>query len=226
MKKILLLLAAAAVYCSAGAVELSFWLGNQKITPGQTVQFNDIKVDTYDSWKEVYMSPKIYLSSDAYLENVKVTADCTSGQTIQMCCGGNCTPGVTVTKKNLTISGGSKLDLEFDYINYDMDLDETIPTIVTVFEAVVEDDESIKAQFVLEMNKQSAALSKIELNNGVKAVAGGLTYNAAETAALSIYSITGMTVFNANVSGEGTVKLPRGLYVYSFGGCTGKIYIR
>lgn len=226
MKKFLLLLAAAAVYCSAGAVELTFWLGSQKIAPGQTVQFNDITVETYDSWKEVAMKPDLYISSDSYLEAVKITADCTSGQMIQMCCGKNCTAGVSVTKDDLTLTGSQKLALQFDYINNDMDLDQAIPTVVTVFEAEDGNYPDSKVTFVLEMNKQSAALSVIEANSAVKAVAGGLSYKAAEAGMLSVYSITGMTVFNANVSGEGTVKLPRGLYVYSFGGRTGKIYIR
>lgn len=226
MKKFLLFLAAAAVYCTAGAVELTFWLGNQKIAPGQTVQFNDITVETYDSWKEVSMKPALYISSNSYLEDVKITAECTSGQSIQMCCGGACSAGVTVTKSGLTVTTGQKRALEFDYVNYDMDLDEAIPTVVTVFEAEDTSYPESKVQFVLEMNKQNAALSVIEVNNAVKAVAGGIAYKAAEGGILSVYSITGMTVFNANVSGEGTVKLPRGLYVYSFGGRTGKIYIR
>lgn len=225
MKKILLLLAAAAVYCSAGAVELNFWLGNQKLTPGQTVQFNDINVETYDSYKEVTMKPTIFLSSDTYLEDIRITANCTSGQSIQMCAGGTCVGGVTVTKKNITISSGQKLDLQFDYMG-EFDLDEAIPTVVTVFEAEDVTMEGTKVQFVLEMNTKSASLSKIEVNNAVKAIAGGLSYKATEAGMLSIYSITGMTVFNANVSGEGTVNLPRGLYVYTFNGRSGKIYIR
>lgn len=68
MKKILLLLAVFAAYCSAGAVELTFWLGNQKITPGQTVTFNEVTVEKYeaDGLKEVSMKPSLFISSDIF----------------------------------------------------------------------------------------------------------------------------------------------------------------
>ncbi|MDE5785642.1 MAG: hypothetical protein K2H98_03830, partial [Duncaniella sp.] len=66
MKKLLLILSFMALVQYAGAIQLSFWIGNQKINPGETIQFNDVTVEDYGTWKEVTMKPMIYLQSDIY----------------------------------------------------------------------------------------------------------------------------------------------------------------
>ena len=227
MKKFLLLLACASAYFSAGAIELTFWMGNQKISPDQTVKFTDIDVITYDEdgYKEVKMDPKLSISSDIYSSAVKITATCTSGQSIQMCAGGSCRGGETVTKENVTVRPSQKLDLGFDYSD-EFDLDETIPTVVTVIEAEDVETSGSKVQFVIEMGEEGAAVSTILVNNDFKAVDGGVAYKASENCNLKIVNIIGQNVYSANVSGKGVINLPKGLYVYTFGKHSGKIYIR
>ncbi len=227
MKKFLLLLAGVSAYLSADAIELTFWMGNQKITPDQTVKFTKIQIETYedDGYKEVKMDPKLTISSDIFSSDVQITATCTSGQDIQMCAGGSCMGGSTVTKKGVTVRPNQKLDLGFDYAG-EFDLDETIPTVVTVIEAEDVTEPASKVQFIIEMGEDGASVSTIQVNQDLKAVEGGVAYNAAESTALKIVSIVGINAYSGTVSGQGVINLPKGLYVYTFGKRSGKIYIR
>lgn len=227
MKKLLLLLAGVSAYLSADAIELTFWMGNQKITPDQTVKFTNIQVETYeeDGYKEVKMDPKLSISSDIFSSDVKITATCTSGQSIQMCAGGTCMGGTTVTKQGVTVRPNQKLDLGFDYKD-EFDLDETIPTVTTLIEAEDVTEPDSKVQFIIEMGEEGASVSVVEIRDDLKAVDGGIAYKAAESCNLKIVNIIGINVFSGSVSGQGVINLPKGLYVYSFGKRSGKIYIR
>lgn len=225
MKKFLLLIAALSAFCTANAIELTFWLGNKKIAANETVKFTDVKVDTYEGYKEVTMKPQLYLSADIYSSDIKITANCTSGQLIQMCAGGTCRGGVTVTKEEVVVQTNQKLDLGFDCIT-EVDLDQAIPTVVTVIEAEDVTESGSKKQFIIEMSGNSASISSLEKSDDIKPVAGGLAYNTETATALTVTNITGRNVFSSTVSGAGYVALPKGLYIYSFGGRTGKIYIR
>ncbi|MDE7457729.1 MAG: hypothetical protein K2M77_02575 [Muribaculaceae bacterium] len=227
MKKFLLLLAGVSAYMSADAIELTFWMGNQQITPDQTVKFTDIDIVNYDEdgYKEVKMDPKLSISSNIFSSDVKITATCTSGQSIQMCAGGLCRGGVTVTKEGVTVRPNQKLDLGFDYAG-EFDLDETIPTVVTVIEAEDVQESDSKVQFIIEMGEAGASVSTIEVNDDFKAVEGGVAYSADKDCALTITTMSGVNVYTANVSGEGFISLDKGLYVYTFGSRSGKIYIK
>ncbi|MDE6239178.1 MAG: hypothetical protein K2M54_04230 [Muribaculaceae bacterium] len=227
MKKFLLLLAGVSAYMSADAIELTFWMGNQQITPDQTVKFTDIDIVNYDEdgYKEVKMDPKLSISSNIFSSDVKITATCTSGQSIQMCAGGLCRGGVTVTKEGVTVRPNQKLDLGFDYAG-EFDLDETIPTVVTVIEAEDVQESDSKVQFIIEMGEAGASVSTIEVNDDFKAVEGGVAYSADNDCTLTITTMSGVNVYTANVSGEGFISLDKGLYVYTFGSRSGKIYIK
>lgn len=225
MKKLLLFLACVALFQYAGAIELTFWLGNQKITPGETVKFNDIKVETYDDYKEVTMKPALYLSSSIYSSDIKVTATCTSGQSIQVCIAGKCRGGETVTLDGFTVQSNQKTDLGFDYID-EFDLDEPIPTVVTRIEAEDVTESGSNVSFIIEMSEDGASVTEISASDFVKAVDGGIMFNAENQEFLYITNILGINMFADNVSGDGFVALPQGLYIYKLGGKSGKIYVR
>ncbi len=225
MKKFLLLLAAVSAYCSASALELTFMLGDHKITPGSTVEFTKFTVDTQDGYKEVTCKPDLYLYSDLYSSKIKVTATCTSGQEIQMCAGGTCRGGASVTKEDVKIQTGEKLFLEFDYID-ELDLDQKIPVVTTLFEAEDVTKPETKTQFVLIMDENGASVAEITATKGLRAIEGGIAYKTDYACSLTLSTIAGVNVVSTEVEGEGIVKLPQGLYVYSFGNSSGKIYIR
>lgn len=225
MKKLLLSLACVCAFFSANAIQLSFWLGDQKITPGQTVEFTDITVNTDDGYKDVKMAPDLYLQTSLFSSDIKIVASCTSGQKIAMCAGGKCMGGETVIKENITINTNQKLPLDFDFAD-EFDIDEEIPTVTTVIEAEDVTEPGSKIQFVITMGEKNAAVSAIEVFDDLKAVDGGIAYKTEGECTLNVTTLSGVSVFSSNVAGEGIVSLPQGLYVYSFGERTGKIYIR
>ncbi|MDE5568679.1 MAG: hypothetical protein K2J12_09600 [Muribaculaceae bacterium] len=228
MKKFLLLLAGVSAYLSADAIQLTFYIGDQKVTPGQTVIFNNIEVTEYpeDEYKEVMMDPKLSIMSDFYSSDIKITADCTSGQIIQVCANGVCRSNQKVVLDKVKLQNGKKVDLGFEY-RADLDLDEAIPTVVTAIEAEDVTESGSKVQFIIEMSEKSASVTAVEISDELQPVEGGIAYKVSgEVAPLRITSIVGINVFSANVNGEGIIALPKGLYVYTFGNRSGKIYIR
>lgn len=227
MKKILLLLAAVSAYCTADAVNLTFWMGNKKIEANEKVVFNNITVDNYeaDGFKEVTMDPGLSVSSDIYSSDIKITADCTSGQDIQVCINGLCRSGKTVVCDKVTLRPNQKLELGFHYIN-EFDLAAEIPPVTTVIEAEDVTEPASKVQFVIEMGPEGNSVTAVEVFDDFKAVEGGVAFKAETSTSLAIANVAGVVVFTGNVSGEGFVALQQGLYVYDFGGRTGKIYVR
>lgn len=225
MKKFLLLIACFSAVCSASAIKLSFFINDTEIKAGETVKFSDIKVVSEDDYVEVTMAPALYLVSDIFSDEVKVTAACTSGQSISLCAGGVCKGGETVVKEGVTVRANEKLELGFDFIG-EFDTEEEIPVVVTSIEAEDVSEEGSKVQFVIEMGKDVAAVTAIELSDDFKAVEGGVAYKADGATALTITALNGVTLCSATVEGEGFISLAAGLYVYTFGDKSGKIYIK
>lgn len=228
MKKILLLLSFMVICQWASAIELTFWLGNRKITPGETVKFTDIDVTKYeeDGYKEVTMKPELYISSNIFSTDIKLTVTCTSGQSIQVCAGGVCKGGETVVKEGITLRASQKLELGFDYVNYDLDLDEAIPTVITRIEAEDVTEPASKVEFVIEMSEHDASVGVIETSGSLKPVNGGIAYSTDGVTPLCVAGILGEIRFNGNISGKGVINLPKGLYVYKLGDKAGKMYVK
>lgn len=140
-------------------------------------------------------------------------------------CRRHCRGGETVTKENVTVRPNQKLNLGFDFVG-EYDLDEQIPTVTTVIEAEDVYESGSHVQFVIEMGEQGASVSAIEVFDNLKPSEGGLAYSCDRATALTVTSLSGVNAFSGNVSGEGFIALAKGLYIYSFGSQTGKIFIR
>ncbi|MCM1163625.1 MAG: T9SS type A sorting domain-containing protein [Muribaculaceae bacterium] len=232
MKKLYTLLLALLALGTASARELTFYLGDNHIADGSTVAYSDIQVtDLGDGWKSVKMEPKLYLWADLITTSVQVTADCTTGQTIQMCAGGQCEAGVKVVKQNVSIPTKSKLDLQFEYYNPEFQGD--VPTLTVVFNAK-DLNYGTKTAFTLVMGPDAnTGIRSITKSKEVWSSPAGLEYNLDVPASISLYSITGTQVLAVKASGRGTVNthsLRPGIYIYtvntSTGRTTGKIHVR
>ena len=227
MKKLYLaMLAMLLCFGVAEARKLTFYIGKTAITPGETVSFEDIAVDDYGDYREVTMAPELYLTSDIYSSKINITAKCTSGQSIQMCAGGACAMGETVTKENITIQTNAFLELKFDYI-VELEGDEAIPVVVTEFSAVDTAYPETAVTFTLVMGEKGG-VTLIENNADLVAVEGGIQYNVEQPTSLEIVDIQGRKVAEATVNGFGFLPIdaPAGVYVYTFGENSGKIYIK
>ena len=227
MKKIYLLLAAAALSMSSQAREFTFYLGDKVIANNETVNFTDLQVVDYGDYTEVTMKPDLYVMSDVFTNTVNITADCTSGQEIMLCAGGSCQQGTTVTKKGVTLQTNKKLPLEFDYY-CELDPGQEVPTVTTVIEAVDTEFPETKKSFTIVMSNNSGSITVIENAKELRFTEAGLEYNLSAPATLNLYNVDGQLVKSAALSGAGTlaVDVAAGIYVYTLGDKSGKIYIK
>lgn len=231
MKKFYTLLASLAFIFAANAADnkLTFYIGETPIENGSTVEFNDLTVvDLGDGWGDVKYEPKLYLTNDFYSSKIKVTAKCTSGESVMMCCGGLCGSGVEVVKENIKMQAASKLALEFHWENPEIEL-AAVPEITVEFEAVDGSGKNAPASFTLVMKKNAGVADIAANSTNVRVNGKTLAYNVPSATQLSVYSIVGTRVLSQSVSGNGSValdKLAKGCYIYSIAGKTGKFYVK
>lgn len=228
MKKLYLLMACAAMTLGAQAVNLKFMLGDQEITPGSTVKFTEYSAEEFERgvW-DILMKPDLSIVSDFFTNTVTVTATCTSGQNIQMCCGGNCAKGESVTKEDLTLRQNQPLSLDFEFMETEYEGDE-VPDVITRFTAT--DDGGDPVEFTLVMGPGASALETIGgVAESVQPVTGGIAWSVADATTLDLYSVAGTRVLSVLCEGNGTVStsaLAPGIYIYTLGANTGKIIIK
>lgn len=233
MKKFYLLLCGLALAATTQARELSFSIGKENpeaIAPNSTIKYDKVEVEDFGIVIAT-MAPELYISSDIYTSSVELVTKCISGQTIQVCAGGNCSSGQTVTKK-VTITKDERVPLLFEYIG-EFEPGQEIPEVVTEFTAVDTKYPETEVMFTLVMNSK-AGLTVIENNKTVRAVEGGIEYNLdGGEAQLALYDLNGTCVLSSRISGNGSLSsksLRPGVYVYSLNGsahnASGKLYIR
>ena len=230
MKHLYVLLAALSLSMAASAAnKLTFYIDGKAIENGSTVEFTKVTIeeDYEDGFGAIKMEPVLSLTTDFYSGKIAVTAACTTGESIMMCCGGQCATGESVTK-NVSLNPGNVLPLQFHYENYEVALD-AIPTVVTEFTATDGSGKNEAASFTLVMKQAPAGVGGIEAGDSVKLTSAGITYSLSASAELSVYSIVGRRVLGRTVSGAGTVSLDglaKGCYIYTLAGRTGKIYVK
>lgn len=233
MKKLYILMAGLLVCGMPQARELTFYLGNNVIEPNTTVTFDDIEEIPAGANKEVTMAPELYISSDIYTSKLNITATCTSGQEIQMCAGGNCMTGTTVTKENIKVQPDQKLPLEFEYIAT-MPKDDVAPCVTTTIEAQDGTHTETFKSFTIVMNSNgTGGVTLIENDNRLLAVEGGLKYSLEAESTVEVFNLSGVKMLESNVSGAGiisTAALKSGIYLYTIrnaqGEASGKVFIR
>lgn len=238
MKKLYSLLLAMLAVGSISARQLTFYQGDTPLADGSTVVLglDDIKVEEIGAgYRSVTMNPNLFLSTDTYSSQIKVVANCTSGQYIQLCIGGSCIAEPKVTKENLTIAKNAKESLQFEYVNTMLGPDEAIPTVTTDITAEYAGYEgtTIAIKVVMGPDASSALDNLAATGTFVKATANGLDYSLAAPGTIALYSITGTQVLAVKAEGQGSVSthsLRPGIYIYtvttSAGRTTGKINVR
>lgn len=223
MKKHLLLAFALLSGALTASATIDMYMGEQKLANNGTYTFNTI---TQDPNGVFMIDPHLsLLSTEETVVNIE--ARCTSGQSIQMCAGGQCENAPTVRKEDITLQANVKLDLQFEYINNQVDDQSQLPkNITTVF--TIEGDEELS--YTIVMNSDGSGIQAIVDRDGNVAYANGeLIYNLSKAANLTLCDTNGRVVLNTAVSGNGSVtlaNLAKGIYIYRLGHSAGKIVVR
>lgn len=212
---------------SVQAANLTFYVGEDAVVPGSTVYIHDYEAEEYEPgvWY-IMMNPNMSIESDFFTNTVTVTAECTSGHNIQMCAGGLCMRGTTVVKDNLTLRKDTPLDLSFEFLDGAY-MGPSVPVVITKFSAV--DGNGTPVEFTLVMGPDDASVDTVKANDQVRVVDGGVEYDLSSSQEISLYTLTGVKVMSATISGRGTLStsgLAKGLYVYTLSNHTGKILIK
>ena len=233
MKKIYMIAAAALLtVTTAGARELKFCQGDKVFNAQDRLVWNQCKIEDYGAdGKDYVYDPGISILSDVDANDVIVTATCTTGQNIQLCCGGSCEMGPSITKRNIEVKAGVPLASQLEQTGQTYSADEPIPHVEVELTAQYADDPSslIKLEIVFDTG---TGIASVKADNDITAVKEGIRYNLTSASEVSLYDMTGRRVVTAKVSGSGiipTAALPAGIYVYSVEGTsrrTGKLFVR
>ena len=219
MKKLLLSLAALAAVSTVNAQDIKLLLNDDVQAVGSTVYWNVIDLE------EGQIKPPLYILSADGCEDASVRANCVSGQTISLCCGGHCSNGTDVTKDGLTLLANTKLPLDLEYMDFMADTAEDFPKNINIALTVTNNETEEVSNYTVMLNSESGI--KIVAADREAYVAGSnLYYNVAAASKAMVYDLNGRVLLNATVNGAGSIDLsilPGGVYVYSVNGVTGKI---
>ena len=223
MKKHLLLAFALLSGALTANAAIDMYMGEQKLADNGTYTFNTITEDPNTGGFMIDPHLSVLSTEDAM---VNITARCTSGQKIQMCAGGQCVTNTTVSK-TVELKADIKLNLQFEYINNDVDdqaqLPKNITTVITV--------EDLEVQtYTIVMNSDGSGIAVIiDRDSNVAYANGELVYNLNKAANLTLCDTNGRIVLNTSVCGNGSISLAnlaKGIYIYRLGHSAGKIVVR
>lgn len=172
--------------------------------------------------------PKISVLCDESM-TVEMTAECTTGQTIMLCLGGNCVAGTTVTKKNVQLLGGEPMPTQFEYMWMEgEDLPELVSTNLDIKETGVLGG-GASSSIVVVINTNTGAVSTLKVDDTFRYTNGVINYSVEKTSLVELYDTTGKCVLSREVSGNGTIStegIATGIYMYRVGNKTGKIFVK
>lgn len=224
MKKQLLLASVLLWGALSSNAAMDMYMGEQKLANNGTYSFNTIEEDPIMGG--FIIDPHLSLMSTEETV-VNIEAKCTSGQSIQMCAGGQCEKAPTVRKEDITLKANEKLNLQFEYIDNNAEDPAQLPkNITTVF--TIEGDEELT--YTLVMNSDGSGIAAvIDRDRNVSYVNGELVYNLDKPGNLILCDTNGRVVLNTTVSGNGNLSLAglaKGIYIYRLGHNAGKIVVR
>lgn len=231
MKKTLLILSALAASMAANA-ELNLYMGSQELVASQQYWFNDMTVNDEGNYVEMKIDPKLSVRADKLTFDVQVTAECTSGQQIQMCCGGACEKNTKVVKSGLKVDANGSLNLDFEFTGeFDnaSQIPEGITTDITIEELGVPES---KKTYTLILNDKQGGMEIVAADNNVTFSGKTLNYNVSGPSSLTICACDGSAALSTEINGNGSVDLSnmqRGIYIYRIAGsadAAGKVYIK
>lgn len=232
MKKIYAFIAGILVAGTAAAQTVNFTQNDKVIDNGSTFEFTAVEIEDFSDYGlgvSYAFDPKIFIQTSADI-TVDVVAECTTGQNVQLCCGGACASGVTVTKSGIQLTASEPLSTMFEQMGNVQSADN-IPTFVstdlTVYKAGTKN--ALTSITVVFKYGENGVASVITKDNAFSYANGAISYIVDGSAAAALYTTDGKCVLNTEVSGRGSISttgIAAGVYIYRLGSKTGKILIK
>lgn len=229
MKKFYSLIALTFACLAANAQTINFVHDGKIIESGSTFTYNGMELKDYGSILEVNIDPDLYILSDKTV-TVNATANCTTGQSIQLCPSGTCIPGVNVVSENINLTANTPLSARFEHIGYYMSKDE-IPDIISTNLAIYEGPVTGTpvTEITVVMKPKEASVSIVETDPEFKYINGFIEYSVDSASKVQIFDLNGKVIFESEINGKGSINVEsfaQGIYVYRLGTKSGKIYIK
>lgn len=202
MKKIYLLGAAALLAASASAQTLTFYVAGQKVENGATAYSNKVEVFPIGAIEDVTLDAQLEIEGDQD-GTFNITTTCTSGQDIQLCCGGDCSFGKSVTKENVAIKAGEKIAGDLHWADGAWTTGEAYPVITINVSGYYTGNEANKTECTVILDINSGVMDVIGGNNALNVMNGQVILNG--SADVEVYTIDGRRVANSD--------LAKGIYI-------------
>lgn len=233
MKKFYMIAAAALVAMSASAESLKFVRGEERtvVGPGQTIVCNNWTFD--DMTGELMMNPELYVLSDE-TATVRCVVKSVTGQDFQCCMGGEC--AVASKDRDLekegNVTANVPFDTKFEYVSrtaediseIDKDMIAQLTLSYTFFGA--QPTEPVTVIF----NQSEGGTNQVfDKGETLVSVDGSLEYNIEGAAQFRLFDTKGNVVIKQDVNGNGsisTASLDKGVYVYTLGTRSGKVFVK
>lgn len=235
MKKFYILAAVAAIAICADAQTLKFTVEGTEVTPGQTVSYTSKDSEITISPNSVYwfIGPEV-LVTGSETGSIDVSASCSSGQEISLCSVGDCETGTSVLKREVPVTANTPKDIAFDYHGFLVGApDDTsyLYNVVTAISAEYSGKPETGTAFTLVINptQQGGTVTIFENGESLVSEGGSLTYSVETESELNLYDADGKNVMSARVNGNGslsTTSLKKGVYVYTLGSKSGKVFVK
>lgn len=222
MKKYLLIAALAAATMTAGAQNVKFYYQGNEVPKDGTIVFSEVEETPFGDYE---IKPDITLKATKQA-TIIVKVVCTTGQAVNLCFGGECgVASTTVTSRETVIGANQTLSLDYDYAS-DSEIDYIVSTDVYVIDPI---SEATINKITVTFDPNAHSIKGVSADEGIAYRNGSLIFNTQETTSFSLYDYCGKKVVESMVNGNGefnTGDLQHGVYVYRFGGKTGKILVR
>ena len=234
MKKLLLSLALLGGLSFGANAELYYTCEGQTYHNGDVINYEGYEyvpvLNPDGSPSGMYqfkVDPEVNLVSTESTESAVVST--TSNIAVNLCAGGDCTNGTNNVKTDVKLVANEPLNLQMDYapaaINFGEDVE--VPAITVKITSTVGNETCV---VTVNMGGLTAGVESLGVNqDSVRVIGKSLNYDVTGSAQLSIYSLSGKTVVNKTVAGNGSVNLVNlssGIYLYRLNGRTGKFIIK
>lgn len=201
MKKIYLLGAVAMLAASASAQTLTFYVAGQKVENGATAYSDKAEVYPLGTIEDVTLDAQLEIEGDQD-GAFNITTTCTSGEEIQLCCGGECIFGKTITKKDVAIKAGEKIAGDLHWANGAWEAGKAYPVVTINVSGYYVGNEANKTECTIVLDTTAGVMNVIG-GNALSVQNGQVLVNG--SADVEVYTIDGRRVANSD--------LAKGIYV-------------